>query len=371
MKIIHILNFIRRENKVKNYKKIKEESDKMINKIGVLTGGGDSSAINSAIRAIFVKSSIYGYKVFGIKNGWDGLIKGDGMNLDRKSVSGILDEGGTILGTSRTNPFKIEGGVEKVKKNIKKLELDALITIGGDDTNGVMHRLSQYNIKGVGIPQTIDNDIVATDYSIGFDSAVEIITDCIDKLHTTASSHHRIMIVEVMGRDAGWLALYGGLAGGADVILIPEERFSYDSIVNIIEKRREEGKDFSIIVVAEGAKPEKLEEQVTASTKVDNFGHVQLGGVGKIIAKEVEKRTGYETRVTILGHLQRGGKPTAFDRIVATRLGVAAVDLVHEGKFDNMVCIKNEKVIAVPIEEALKEQKPMNFDLYELSKIFY
>lgn len=343
----------------------------MIKKIGVLTGGGDSSAINSAIRAVYVRSSMHGYKVFGIRNGWDGLVKGLGFDLSKDSVSGILYEGGTMLGTSRTNPFKIEGGVEKVKENIKKFGLDALITIGGDDTNSVLNRLSQYNIKGVGIPQTIDNDIAATDYCIGFDSAVEIVTDSIDKLHTTASSHHRIMIVEVMGRDAGWLALYGGLAGGADVILIPEEKFSYDNIVNVIEKRRERGKDFSIIVVAEGARPEKLEKQVTASVKVDNFGHVQLGGIGKLIAQEIEKRTGYETRVTILGHLQRGGKPTAFDRIVATRLGVAAVDLVHQGKFDNMVCIKNEEVIAVPIAEALKGQKPMNFDLYELAKIFY
>ncbi len=343
----------------------------MIKKIGVLTGGGDSSAINSAIRAVYVRSSMYGYKVFGIRNGWDGLVSGLGFDLSKDSVSGILYEGGTMLGTSRTNPFKIEGGVEKVKENIKKFGLDALITIGGDDTNGVLNRLSQYNIKGVGIPQTIDNDIISTDYCIGFDSAVEIVTDSIDKLHTTASSHHRIMIVEVMGRDAGWLALYGGLAGGADVILIPEEKFSYDKIVNVIEKRRERGKDFSIIVVAEGAKPEKLEKQVTVSVKVDNFGHVQLGGIGKLIAQEIEKRTGYETRVTILGHLQRGGKPTAFDRIVATRLGVGAVDLVHQGKFNNMVCIKNEKVTAVPIAEALKGQKPMNFDLYELSKIFY
>lgn len=343
----------------------------MLKKIGVLTGGGDSPAINAAIRAIYVKATSYGYKVFGVKNGWDGLIKGQGILLDKKSVSGILGEGGTIIGTSGVNPFKMENGVEKIKENIKKLELDALITIGGDDTNGVMHRLGQYGIKGVCISQTIDNDVAYSDYSIGFDSAVEIITDAIDKLHTTASSHHRIMIVEVMGRDSGWLALYGGIAGGADVILIPEVNFDYNEIVNIIEKRRERGKDFSIIVVAEGAKPVELEAQVAASEKVDDFGHIQLGGIGNFIAREIEKRTGYETRVTILGHLQRGGKPTAFDRILGTRLGVSAVELLHEGKFDHMVCMQKNSIISVPLEDTLKEEKPMDIELYRLAKLFY
>ncbi|MBC7334093.1 MAG: 6-phosphofructokinase [Actinobacteria bacterium] len=343
----------------------------MIKRIGVLTGGGDSPAINAAIRAILVRALSYGYEVFGIKNGWLGLVEGEGEVLKREAVSGILSEGGTILGTSRTNPFKIENGVEKVRENVKKFALDALITIGGDDTNGVLHRMHQYGLKGVGVPQTIDNDIAYSDYSIGFDSAVEIVTDCIDKLHTTASSHHRIMIVEVMGRDAGWLTLYGGIAGGADVILIPEVPFDYDEIVNVIEKRREMGKDFSIIAVAEGAKPAELEKQVVASTKVDSFGHVQLGGVGNFIAREIEKRTGYETRVTILGHLQRGGKPTAFDRILATRLGVAAVDLVYEGKFDCMVCMNKNTIISVPLEKALSEQKSMDMELYKLSKLFY
>jgi 6-phosphofructokinase 1 len=328
----------------------------MIKKIGVLTGGGDSSAINAAIRAIYIKASVYGYRVIGIKNGWDGLIKG---------------AGGTILGTSRTNPFKIDNGVEKVRENIKRLELDAIISIGGDDTNGVMHKLGQYGINGVGMPQTIDNDIANVDYAIGCDSALEVITDCIDKLHTTASSHHRIMIVEVMGRDAGWLAICGGIAGGADAILIPEIAFNYDDIVKVIKKRRERGRDFSIIVVAEGAKPADNEKQVTASGKVDSFGHVQLGGIGKIIASEIENRTGYETRVTNLGHLQRGGNPTAFDRILATRLGATAVDLLHEGKFGNMVCMREGKITAIPMDKALKEQKPMDTELYELSKLFY
>ncbi len=343
----------------------------MVKKIGVLSGGGDSTAINAAIRAIIKRSEQYGFEVFGIKNGWEGLIKGKGEIISSDFVSGILCIGGTKLGTSRTNPFNVEGGVEKVKENIKKFNIDALITIGGDDTNGVTNKLSQYDIKGVGIPQTIDNDIAYTDYSIGFDSALEIVTDAIDKLHTTACSHQRVMILEVMGRDAGWLALHGGIAGGADVILIPEVPFSYDEIIDVIEKRRKKGKEFSIIVVAEGAKPKSLDQQVTSTGKVDSFGHVQLGGIGDHIGKEIEKRTGYSTRTTILGHLQRGGMPTAFDRILATRLGVKAVDLVHDNDFGKMVCFKEYKIITVPLSEALKEQKPMDLELYELSKLFY
>lgn len=343
----------------------------MIKKIGVLSGGGDSPAINAAIRAIYLKASQYGYKVIGIKNGWEGLVKGNIVELDRESVSGILGEGGTIIGTSRTNPFKIENGVEKVKENIKKFELDAIITIGGDDTNGVITRLAQYGIKGVGVPQTIDNDIAHSDYAIGSDSALEVVTDCLDKLHTTASSHSRIMIVEIMGRDAGWLALNGGIAGGADVILIPEVAFDYDEIVNVIEKRKERGKDFTIIAVAEGAKPAEGEEQVTASGAIDSFGHVQLGGIGNVIAREIEKRTGYGTRVVILGHLQRGGRPSAFDRIVATRLGAKAVELVHEGQFGQMAVMENGAITSVPLEKAIKEEKPMDQELYELSKLLH
>ncbi|MFZ3385592.1 MAG: ATP-dependent 6-phosphofructokinase [Candidatus Hydromicrobium sp.] len=343
----------------------------MIKKIGVLSGGGDSPAINAAIRAIYLKASQYGYKVIGIKNGWEGLVKGNIVELDRESVSGILGEGGTIIGTSRTNPFKIENGVEKVKENIKKFELDAIITIGGDDTNGVITRLTQYGIKGVGVPQTVDNDIAHSDYAIGSDSALEVVTDCLDKLHTTASSHSRIMIVEIMGRDSGWLALSGGIAGGADVILIPEVAFDYDEIVNVIEKRRERGKDFTIIAVAEGAKPAEGEEQVTASGAIDSFGHVQLGGIGNVIAREIEKRTGYGTRVVILGHLQRGGRPSAFDRIVATRLGAKAVELVHEGQFGQMAVMENGAITSVPLEKAIKEEKPMDQELYELSKLLH
>ncbi len=342
----------------------------MIKKIGVLTGGGDSSAINAATKAILAKAQQYGYKVLGIKDGWDGLIKGRAEELDRQSVSGILAEGGTILGTSRTNPFKIENGVEKVKENIKKLELDAIITMGGDDTNGVITRLTQYGIKGVGIPQTIDNDIAHSEYSIGYGTALEVVTDCIDKLHTTSYSHHRIMIVEVMGRDSGCLALDGGIAGGADVILVPEVPFEYDEIIDTIERRKKRGADFTIIVVAEGAKPAEVEGQVSSTGEVDSFGHVRLGGVGNIIAKEIEKRTGYGTRVTILGHLQRGGRASAFDRLVAIKLGVKAVELVHEGKFGEMAVIENGRVTSVSLAKAIEEEKPLDMELYEISKIF-
>jgi ATP-dependent phosphofructokinase / diphosphate-dependent phosphofructokinase len=343
----------------------------MIKKIGVLTGGGDSPAINAATKAIFLKASQYGYKVMGIKNGWEGMIKGDMEEITRDSVSGIVAEGGTILGTSRTNPFKVENGVEKIKQNMKKFGLDAIITIGGDDTNGAITRLTQYGIKGVGIPQTIDNDIAHSDYSIGYESALEVVTDCLDKLHTTAYSHHRIMIVEVMGRDSGCLALNGGIAGGADVILIPEVPFDYDEIINVIEERKERGKDFCIIVVAEGAKPAEIEGQVSSSGEVDSFGHVRLGGVSNVIAKEIEKRTGYGTRVTILGHLQRGGRPTGFDRIVGTRLGIKAVELIHEGKFGEMAVIENGAVTSVSLEKAIKEEKPVDMELYEISKLLH
>jgi len=344
----------------------------VIKTIGVLTGGGDSPATNAIIRAVFVKAKSYKYKVLGIKNGWDGLVSGNVMELKRDLVSGILDRGGTILGSARVNPFKIENGVELVKENIKKFAIDAIICIGGDDTNMIMHRLSQYNINGVGIPQTIDNDINYNDYSIGFDSAVEIATDAIDKLHTTASSHHRIMILEVMGREAGWIALYAGVAGGADLILIPEVPFDYDYVVNVIEERRERGKDYSIIVVAEGARPEIKESQVEVIKKgLNNIAPSQFGGIGNMIAKEIERRTGYETRVTVLGHLQRGGRPTAFDRILATKVGIKAVELAHEGKFDHMICYEGNIIKAEPMEKVLAESKPIDLELYEMAKIFY
>ena len=341
-----------------------------IKTIGILTGGGDTPATNAIIRAAYVKAVMHGYKITGIKNGWDGLITGNVFEMDRELVSGILDRGGTILGSARVNPFKIENGVELVKDNINKFGIDAIICIGGDDTNVVMHRLGQYGIKGVGIPQTIDNDIDFNDYSIGFDTAVEIATDAIDKLHTTASSHHRIMILEVMGREAGWIALYSGIAGGADLILIPEVQFDYDYIVNVIEGRRERGKDYSIIVVAEGAKPDTKKMKLEVKPMIEFGGPGAAGGIGNTIAKEIERKTGYETRVTVLGHLQRGGKPTAFDRILATRMGIKSVELINDKKFDYMVCFKSNHISAEPMEKVLSQYKEMDLELYDIAKIF-
>jgi 6-phosphofructokinase 1 len=341
----------------------------MAKKIGVLSGGGDSSAINAAIRAIYLKASSLGYVVIAIKDGWKGLVEGISEELTRKKVSGILAEGGTIIGTSRTNPFKMEGAVEKVKENIRKLELDAIITIGGDDTNGVITKLTD-QVKGVGIPQTIDNDIAYTDFSVGYATAVEVVTDCIDKLHTTAFSHHRVMVIEVMGRDAGFLALDSGIAGGADVILVPEVPYDYDDIVKVVEERKANGREFTVVVVSEGAKPAGGGDKITKSGKIDSFGHVQLGGICEVIAEEIEKR-GYETRSINLGHLQRGGKASAYDRIISTRLGIKAVELIEEGKFGQMAVFKDGKITSVPLEKAINEEKPMDMELYEMTKILH
>jgi ATP-dependent phosphofructokinase / diphosphate-dependent phosphofructokinase len=340
-------------------------------RIALLTGGGDSSAINAAIRAVVRKCIAEGYEVIGIKRGWRGLIQDEVEPLFTGSVSGIQQRGGTILGTSRTNPFKMEHGVENIVLNLRKHGIEAVIAIGGDDTNTVAHQLAEYGVKCVGVPQTIDNDLPGTDYAIGFDTAVSVATDALDKLHTTAAAHHRIMILEVMGRDAGWIALIAGIAGGADSILVPEVPFSLEEVVERIEKRRSKNKDFSIIVVSEGARPEGMEEQVVQSQKKDPFGHVRLGGVGIWLAGEVEERTGLETRVTHLGHLQRGGIPTVFDRVLATRLGAFAVDMVKRGTFDHMACLRDNKVTAVPYDEALNGVKMVDLELYELAKLFY
>lgn len=342
----------------------------MTKKIGVLTGGGDSSAMNAAIRAIYIKASSLGYKIIGIEDGWRGLVEGNARELTRESVSGIIAEGGTILGSSRTNPFKIDGAVEKVKENIKKLDLYAIITIGGDDTNGVITKLTG-EIQGVGIPQTIDNDIAHSDSAIGYDTALQLVTDCIDKLHTTAFSHHRVMVVEVMGRDAGFLALNAGIAGGADVVLVPEVPYSYEDILKVISERKKQGKNFSIIVAAEGAKTAGDNDQVIKSGKTDSFGHVQLGGIGEVIAVEIEKRGGYETRSINLGHLQRGGNSTANDRIISMRLGIKAVELIHEKKFGMMAVMKNGGISSVSLEKAINEEKPLDMELYEISKLLH
>ena len=340
-------------------------------RIALLTGGGDSSAINAAIRAVVRKCIAEGYEIIGIKRGWRGLIQDEVEPLFMGSVSGIVQRGGTILGTSRTNPFKVEDGVENIMVNLRKHGIDAVIAIGGDDTNTVAHRLAEYGVKCVGVPQTIDNDLPGTEYAIGFDTAVAVATDALDKLHTTAAAHHRIMILEVMGRDAGWIALISGIAGGADNILIPEVPFTLEEVIERIEKRKSRNKDFSIIVVSEGATPKGMDEQVVRSQKKDSFGHVRLGGIGSWLADEIEEGTGFETRVTHLGHLQRGGMPTVFDRVLATRLGAFAVDMVKHETFDHMACLRANQVVAVPYEEALAGIKQVDMQLYELAKLFY
>ena len=338
--------------------------------LGVLTGGGDCPGLNPVIRAVTRRAIQIGFDVIGIRNGWRGLIRGESVPLTLQSVSGILPKGGTILGTSRTNPFKRPEELAKLKATVKALKLDALIAIGGEDTLGVATKLVKEGLRIVGVPKTIDNDLSATDFTFGFDTAVNIATEAIDRLHTTAESHHRIMVAEVMGRHAGWIAIYAGIAGGADVILIPEEPIDLDAVCALIKKRHARGKDFSIVVVAEGAQF-KDRSVVTTEKKVDDFGHVRLGGVGHSLGKLIEERTGYETRVTVLGHLQRGGSPTAFDRVLATRFGVKAVDLVQDGKFGQMTSLQGNKIVAVPIEQGTGRLKTVDMGLYDIAKIFF
>ncbi len=343
-----------------------------MNKVGVLTGGGDCPGLNAVIRAVVRRAAQNSVKVVGIKNGWKGLVDLDTADLSVDSVSGILTKGGTILGTSRTNPYKQPEDVKKVIDNYKKLGLDALIAIGGEDTLGVANKLFKENkgIKVVGCPKTIDNDLNATDYTFGFDTAVNIAMEAIDRLHTTAESHHRIMVVEVMGRHAGWIALHSGLATGSDVILIPEVKIDLDEVCDILKKRHARGKGFSIVVVAEGAQF-KAGQVVTQEERLDSFGHVRLGGIGEILAQEIEKRTKFETRVTVLGHIQRGGTPTAFDRFLATRFGVKAMDLVLAGKFGYMASLRGTEVTEEPIEKAVGTLKTVDMKLYELAKTFF
>ncbi|MCJ7611587.1 MAG: 6-phosphofructokinase, partial [Candidatus Aminicenantes bacterium] len=311
-----------------------------------------------------------GLEVVGIEDGYLGLIEDRLRVLGYEDVSGILTRGGTILGTSRTNPFKVEGGLGKINAQMSKYEIDALVAIGGEDTLGVANKLQDKGINCVGVPKTIDNDLSGTDYTFGFDTAVSTVTYALDRLHTTAEAHHRVMVVEVMGRHAGWIAVEGGLAGGADYILIPEVPFDINEICSGITKRHYRGKEFSIVVVAEGAAPK--EDSLTLQTEEkDAFGHVRLGGIGYVLSKEIEKRTGFETRATVLGHIQRGGSPTAFDRILATRYGVAAIDLVKEGKFGYMVSLQGNKIIPVPLAEAVSKIKTVDMELYELAKVFF
>jgi 6-phosphofructokinase 1 len=345
-------------------------------RVGILTGGGDCPGLNAVIRAVARKAiSLYGYEVVGILEGWRGLLEKKTKILGLGDVSGILHRGGTILKSSRTNPLESDEHVKDCFSNLKDLKLDAVIVIGGEDTLGVACELYDRGVRVVGVPKTIDNDLNGTDYTFGFDTAVNIATEAIDRLHTTAESHNRVMILEVMGRHTGWIAVQAGLAGGADAILIPEVPFEVEKVCELIEKRHERGKDFSIIVVAEGAKIPTPEDKdgsfVVQDLETDAFGHVRLGGVGNVLGREIRRRTGFDTRVTVLGHLQRGGSPSAFDRVLATRFGIAAIDLVKEDQFGKMVALRGNKIAAVDLSEATKEIKKVDSKLYEIAQVFF
>ena len=338
-------------------------------KIGILTGGGDCPGLNPVIRAVVKKSLLEGWQVIGFRSGWKGMIENDSMLLEPKSVSGILPKGGTMLGTSRTNPYKKEGGVEKVKQTFAANGLHALVAVGGEDTLGVAAKLYTEGVNVVGIPKTIDNDLSCTDYTFGFDTAVNIAMECIDRLHTTAESHNRVIVVEIMGRHAGWISLHAGLAGGADIILIPEYPVDLDEVCSLIKKRHERGKTFSIVAVAEGAT--LANKDVTQDSKLDEFGHVKLGGIGNVIGTYIENKTGYETRVTVLGHIQRGGSPTAFDRMLGTRFGVKAVELIKQGKFGEMVSLQGNDIVSAPLSKAVGALKLVPKELYDMAKVFF
>ena len=340
-------------------------------KVGVLTGGGDAPGTNAVIRAIVRKGlKQYGDEIVGIKDGWHGLVEGEFTPLDSEAIRAILTRGGSILGFSRTNPFKFEKGVERILENQKKAGIEAMIVIGGDDTLSVAHRLESFGIRCVGVPKTIDNDLSGTDYTFGFNTAVSIATDALDRLRTTAEAHKRVIILEVMGRYTGWIALESGLAGGADVILIPEKPFDVAEICEYISHRQKRGRNFSVVVVAEGARP-KNGKVIVYSDGVDEFGNVRLGGVGYFLGKEIEKGLDIETRVVVLGHIQRGGTPTAFDRILGTRLGLAAIDLVHEGKFGCMVGIQGNRIVPVALKDVVGKRKNVSSELYEIASVFF
>ncbi|MBU1148423.1 MAG: 6-phosphofructokinase [Candidatus Omnitrophica bacterium] len=342
----------------------------MARKVGVLTGGGDCPGLNSVIRAVVRLALKEGYEVVGIKNGWKGLTENDTQKLDITSVSGILPKGGTVLGTSRTNPYKKQGDVEKVRANFKKLGLEALIAIGGEDTLGVAAKLYKEGLNVVGVPKTIDNDLSGTDVTFGFDTAINIATEAIDRLHTTAESHNRIMVVEVMGRHAGWIAIESGIAGGADIILIPELPIDMDEVCALLKKRHARSKSFSIVVVAEGAKF-KQGKLIKQEEKLDAFGHIRLGGIGHALGEAIEKNTGFETRVTVLGYLQRGGTPTAFDRVLGTRFGIKAMELVLKKDYGKMTALQGNQVKSVSLEAAVAKLKTVDMELYNIAKIFF
>lgn len=339
-------------------------------RVGVLTGGGDCPGLNAVIRAVVRKGAKeYGYEFVGFRDGWKGPLEGITMPLDIPAVRGILPRGGTILGSSRTNPIKIEGGVERIERNLADLGVDALIAIGGEDTLGVATKLAEHGLPVIGVPKTIDNDLNATDYTFGFDTAVTIATEAIDRLHTTAESHHRVLVIEVMGRHAGWIALHSGMAGGANVILIPEVPFDLDQVCGWVEQRFE-SQYAPIICVAEGALP-KDGDLITKDATVDAFGHVKLSGIGDWLAGAIEQRTGKESRAAVLGHIQRGGTPTAFDRVLATRFGLNAIDAVKDGDSGKMVALRGTDIVRVPLHEATGELKTVPIARYEEAAAFF
>jgi 6-phosphofructokinase 1 len=339
-------------------------------RVGVLTGGGDCPGLNAVIRAVVRRGvTEYGYEFVGFRDGWRGPLEGLTMELGIPQVRGILPRGGTILGSSRTNPAKIDGGFERIEENLKSLGVDALVAIGGEDTLGVATSLHEHGVHVVGVPKTIDNDLNATDYTFGFDTAVTIATEAIDRLHTTAESHHRILICEVMGRHAGWIALHSGMAGGANVILIPEVRFSLDEIVGWVESRFR-ASYAPIIVIAEGAMPIDG-DLITKDATLDAFGHVKLSGIGEWLAKQLEERTGKEARTTVLGHIQRGGTPTAFDRVLATRFGLNAITSVKDGDWGKMVALRGTDIVRVPLRDATGELKTVPIARYEEARSFF
>jgi ATP-dependent phosphofructokinase / diphosphate-dependent phosphofructokinase len=342
----------------------------MVKRLGILTGGGDCPGLNAVIRAVTRRSLDRGVEVLGLRDGWKGLVEGASEELGRPRISGILPRGGTIIGTSRTNPFALQGGADKVVANFAQLGLDALVAIGGEDTLGVAARLyEEHELPVVGVPKTIDNDLSATEYTVGFDTAVWIATEAIDRLHTTAESHNRVMVLEVMGHHTGWIAVMSGIAGGADVILVPEQPMPIDEVCSLLERRHRGGKNFSIVVVSEGYKLEGLAD----TGELDQFGHLRLGlrGVGDALARQIEERTGFETRVTVLGHVQRGGSPTPRDRVLATRFGLKAADLAYDERFGRMAALRGDEIVDVSLAEATAELKTVPPGWYEVAEAFF
>ena len=344
-------------------------------KIGVLTSGGDCPGLNAVLRAIVRKAMQYNYETIGILNGWKGLFDEDYIDLGLKEVSGIINRGGTIIGTSRFSPFLEKNGKKILMEKIYKADFDSIICIGGEGSMNIAQLAYKAGVNVIGIPKTIDNDIYGTDFTFGFDTAVNIATEAIDRLHSTAESHHRIMVIEVMGRNAGWIAVYAGIAGGADVVLIPERKITIDEIVDVIKNRYTRGKLFSIIVVAEGAKLDERDLRFAKSRgkkkKLDDFGRERLGGVCYYLSEEIERRSGFETRATILGYVQRGGMPTAFDRILGTRFGVYSIEMIKEKKFGNMCAIISNKITDIPIKKAISKLKTVDPEIYKVAQVFF